>query len=476
MEKHITTLADIQVIERTALTERNLPQSTYEALLRAEAINPNRIALRFFLEGDAYWDQVFYTYKDLIGLVNQTANMFHSLGVRKHDVVSMILPNLPQALFTIWGGQAAGVVNPIDPTMEAQEMADVMNAAGSKLLVTLASFPASEVWQKVALIANEVHSLETILQVDLTNYLSSIQRLALRYVRFRQKDKDTLRAKVLDFGQTAYKYPAESLVSSRQIAPDEVATLFYRGKVDGSLQFVGHTHFNEVYNAWGVAQFANLSPDNILLCGMPLSHVDGLILNGMLPFMHGAEVILGTPHGFDEKVITHFWRIVEHYRVNAFNGWPELYDMLLDVPQEESDLSSLSYSLGKASPLTGEQFQSFEEHTDVPILAGYGLIEGTCISSMNPLSSERRPGSVGWRLPYQEMKVVRLDEQGAYQRDCATDETGSIVVRGPNVAPDYAVGMSSRMMWVMTGDGLGPWLLTGNLGRQDAEGHFWLEG
>jgi fatty-acyl-CoA synthase len=109
-------------------------------------------------------------------------------------------------------------------------------------------------------------------------------------------------------------------------------------------------------------------------------------------------------------------------------------------------------------------------------LEGYGLTEGTCISSINPPLGERRIGSIGYRLPYQEMKVVHLDEHNAFVKDCAVDEIGLIIVRGPNVFSGYTEEAHNRHVWVDTGDGQGLWLNTGDLGRQDAEGYFWLTG
>ena len=82
--------------------------------------------------------------------VNQTANMLNAPGIGKTDVVSMVLPNLPQSFFTIWGGEAAGIVNPINPLLEPGQIANIMNAAGAKVLVTLAPFPKTNIWQKVS--------------------------------------------------------------------------------------------------------------------------------------------------------------------------------------------------------------------------------------------------------------------------------------------------------------------------------------
>lgn len=476
MKKGVATMADIKTIEQKPLAKWDLPHNTYEALLRGESINPNKIALRFFLQGDAYADQVFYTYKDMIGLVNQTANMFHDLGVNKNDVVSMILPNMPQAFFTIWGGEAAGIVNPINPMLEPNVMADIMNAAGTKVLVTLTPFPGTDIWEKVASVVDQVDSLETILQVDLTNYLSTIQRLAVRYMRFRIGKGSSVRAQVLDFGKTAYRYPAESLVSKRTINADDIASYFHTGGTTGTPKLARHTHFNEVYNAWAAAQFIDMSADKVLFCGLPLFHVNGVIVTGMLPFMYGASVVLGTPQGYRGGIVPNFWSIVEHYKINFFSGVPTVYSSLLTVPMEDQDISSLEFAVCGAAPMPVEVFRKFEEQTNVRILEGYGLTEGACISSINPPFGERRVGSIGFRLPFQEMKVIRLNEDGIFERDCAVDEIGTIVVRGPNVFSGYTEEIFNRDAWIDTGDGQGPWLNTGDLGRQDAEGYFWLTG
>ncbi len=476
MTNGVATAADIEKIEQKPLAKYALPQSTYEALLHGESINPKKIALRFFLQGDAYADQVFYTYEDMIGAINQTANMFHGLGIGQHDVVSMILPNIPQAFFTIWGAEAVGIVNPINPLLEPAVLADFMNTAGTKVLVTLAPFPTTDIWEKVATIVDQVDSLETILQVDLVNYLSTVQRLAVRFIRFREGKGPQVRADVLDFGRSAYRYPAEKLVSTRIIQPDDIASYFHTGGTTGTPKLARHTHFNEVYDAWAAAQFIDMSPDKVLFCGLPLFHVNGVIVTGMLPFMHGASLVLGTPQGYRGGVIPNFWSIVEHYKINFFSGVPTVYSSLLTVPMEERDISSLEFAVCGAAPMPMEVLRQFEDQTNVRILEGYGLTEGTCISSINPPLGERRVGSIGFRLPFQEMKVVRLDGEGAYEGDCGVDEIGSIVVRGPNVFSGYTEEAFNQGVWVDTGDGQGRWLNTGDLGRQDAAGYFWLTG
>ncbi len=69
------------------------------------------------------------------------------------------------------------------------------------------------------------------------------------------------------------------------------------------------------------------------------------------------------------------------------------------------------------------------------------------------------------------MKAVIVDEQGRYVRDCAVDEIGAIAIKGPNVFPGYLQEEHNQSVWVDEG-----WLNTGDLGRQDKDGYFWLTG
>src|SRR6202008_3681668 len=58
-----------------------------------------------------------------------------------------------------------------------------------------------------------------------------------------------------------------------------------------------------------------------------------------------------------------------------------------------------------------------------------------------------------------------------FVRDCAVDEVGSLLIQGPNVFPGYKQEAHNKNVWAAAG-----WLNTGDLGRQDADGYFWLAG
>ncbi len=471
-----TTLDDIEALEETPLSAHTLPPTTYQMLQQGAAINPQRTALSFFLQGADYAQPTRYTYQQLMQAVNQTANMLNALGIGKTDVVSMVLPNLPQSFFTIWGGEAAGIVNPINPLLEPDQIADIMNAAGAKVLVTLAPFPKTNIWQKVSAIADEVPSLETILQVDMGRFLPGFKRLIVKWMARKLKGSP-VKARVLDFDAAIKKYPADTLNSGRVIESDDIASYFHTGGTTGTPKLAQHTHFNEVFDAWAGLQTLPVNQDTTMFCGLPLFHVNAVIVTGLIPWSQGASVVLGTPAGYrGEGVLPNFWKIIEHYNLNYFSGVPTVYSTLLNVPVENADISSLEFAICGAAPMPVEVFKAFEERSGVRILEGYGLTEGTCISSVNPAYGERRVGSIGLRLPHQEMKTVCLDADGNYLRDCEANEIGVVAVRGDNVFPGYKDERDNKGVWINANDGGAPWLNTGDMGRMDAEGYFWLTG
>ena len=84
-----------------------------------------------------------------------------------------------------------------------------------------------------------------------------------------------------------------------------------------------------------------------------------------------------------------------------------MLSVLLDIPKGDADISSLRYAVCGAAPLSVELFKRFEEHSGMKVLEGYGLTEGTCVSSVNPFHGERKVGSIGLRLPYQRDEDFR---------------------------------------------------------------------
>lgn len=478
MSQSVATLADIEAIEATPLEERDLPPNTYALLQQTASKHPNLTALIFFLQatGEAYKDNVSYNFKELLGKVTQTANMFHGLGVGSNDAVTYILPNLPETYFTQFGAEAAGIANPVNPLLEPHVWAEIMNAAKTKVLVTIAPLPGSDLWDKVCQIAHQVPTLKTIVQVNIGDtYLGGIKKFAVKLMGMRAP-KVQGNINVVDFGKTVKQYPTDRLVNGRSIQPDDIASYFHTGGTTGTPKLAQHTHFNEVYDGWAAGYVIGGEAGKLAYLGLPLFHNFGAIAIGVNAWYYGTGIVVGTPQGFrGEGVVENFWKILAHYKINLFGAVPTLYKALLNVPIGDADLSNLEMANSGAAPLPVELARQFTEMTGIPILEGYGLTEATSVCSVNPRAGESKIGSVGYRLPYQEMRVAEI-ENGEFKAFCNPEEVGTVIVRGPNVFPGYLDDFHNQGAFVDSGDGKDKWLNTGDLGREDEEGYLWLTG
>lgn len=462
----IRTLQDIERIERTTLSDRDLPSSTFELIRRTAQASPDAAALSFIIQGTGEETPLRLNYAELLGKITQTANAFHRLGLRPGKAVSFLLPNLPQTHYTIWGGEAAGIVNAINPLLDPEHIAELIHASDSELLVTLAPFPGTELWDKVDALRDQLPELKAILCVDMANLLPEPQRSAIRAQR------GPLPEGVLDFDETIAACPADHLESGRVIAADDVASYFHTGGTTGTPKLAPHSHGNEVAMAYSMNLVTRFGVGDVTLCGLPLFHVNGVIVTGLTAFIGGAEVLLATPQGYrNTTLISNFWKVIARHKVSFFSGVPTIYAGLLQIPSEGHDLSSLKYALCGAAPMPVELIRQFEAKTGLTLLEGYGLTEGTCGSCANPPAGERRPGSIGLPMPYCEVRIKVLDEQGGYVRDAAQDEIGNLCIRGATVFKGYLQASKNAGIWVD-----GDWFNTGDLGRVDADGYIWLTG
>ena len=451
-------IADIERIERAGFPS-DLPESTYEMIRRRAVLDPDAPALSYFPTVAGHREPQRWSYGELLRDITRAANFFHEIGVGRTDVIASILPNLPETHFTLWGGEAAGIVASFNPLLDPAALAALLEAVKPKVLVTTALPP------ELAAVAN----LDHIVLVNPSGGDASEIRLGTA-----MRDGVTLH----DFRSSIARQPGDALMGARGIAREDLSSFFCTGGTTGLPKIARRRQGNEVANAWSAGRLfgAAFGPGKTLFCGLPLFHVNAAMVTGLVPFSQGGHVLLGTPEGYRaEGMIGHFWEIVERHRVNFFSAVPTVYAGLLQVPVGEHDISSLEYGLCGAAPMPVELIHRFQERTGVKILEGYGLTEAACVSSVNPPGGECRPGSIGLRIPGQKMKTVLLGEDGRYLRDCAVGEPGLIVICGPNVFAGYLSPEHDKGLWIECGDG-DRWLNTGDIGRQDEEGYFWLTG
>ncbi|WHZ09652.1 MAG: Long-chain-fatty-acid--CoA ligase [Burkholderiaceae bacterium] len=441
--------AELAAFEATPYAERIIPQSTYEALQIGAARDPQAAAIQFLPEADPDQPPLTISYGQFIARVTQAANMFADLGVAPSDVVSFLLPLVPQAFFTLFGAQAAGIANPVNPLLSAQQIGEILRAANTKVLVALGPVPGSDIWDKVQQIKDSLPSLKAILVVH------GAQQAAQN---------------VHDFDALIAKYPADRLTSGRRIAASDIAGYFHSGGTTGTPKLVRHTHANQVYQAWAMGLLLPTGAN--LLFGLPLFHVGGALTQGLGPLTIGSTLVIVSPAGWrDPAAIRNVWRLVERYKPTVFGGVPTVIAAALGVPADGADLSSIRYVCAGGSAIPVAVGRVYEQRLKVPVLEVYGMTETSSVLTMSYASRPVRLGSAGHAAPYSRVRIVRIDAEGRFAGDCAPNEIGVVAMAGPGVFSGYVSEANNRGAFVEPG-----WVNSGDLGRLDDEGYLWLTG
>ena len=185
---------------------------------------------------------------------------------------------------------------------------------------------------------------------------------------------------------------------------------------------------------------------------------------------------MATPEGYrNSDVFRCFLDILRTYRIKWFSAVPTILSRLLKQFEDPvTDLSVEFVAVG-AAPVSVELASSFQSRFGIKALEVYGLTEATALCSMCPQYANSSIGSIGIRLPYVNMRPVKLDHSGCFQRFCKPDEVGTLAVRGPTVFKGYLHDANNVDVWIEDSEGR-RWLNTGDLGKVDEKGYFWLVG
>ncbi|MGB5869761.1 MAG: acyl-CoA synthetase, partial [Albidovulum sp.] len=401
--------------------------------------------------------------------VTQAANLFRSLGVGEGDVVAFMLPNCLETAVTLLGGMVAGIVNPINPLLEPEQLSAILRETNAKVLVTLKSFPKTDVAQKAAEAVRHAPNVEVVLEVDLNRYLTPPKSWIVPLIR--PKNPVAHKAVVKGFNAECAKMPADRL-TFEDSKTDRVAAYFHTGGTTGMPKVAQHQYSGMIYNGWQGATFL-FDEKDVLICPLPLFHVLAAYPVFMSCIASGAHMVLPTPAGYrGEGVFDNFWKLIERWQVSFLITVPTAIAALMQRPVD-ADVSSLKSAISGSAALPVELFKRFEAATGVQILEGYGLTEATCLVSLNPPGGEKRIGSVGIPLPYSDVQILHANAHGMVTKECGIDEVGEICVSNPGVFAGSTYTEADKNKGLFAGN---RYLRTGDLGRLDAEGYLWITG
>ncbi|MDZ4729770.1 MAG: AMP-binding protein [Xanthomonadales bacterium] len=264
-------------------------------------------------------------------------------------------------------------------------------------------------------------------------------------------------------GFAARRDAQQSLTGHSAWNTDDTWYLLYTSGTTGKPKAVIQTFGMAFANYVNISQGMGLRVDDTTLCFLPLFHSAGINLTALPALIMGARVLF-TP-GFELQQTI---ELLEQGRLNTFFGVPAIYQAFSLHPRfDQLDLSRVrNWACGGAA-ISDELLQRFAAR-GAQIQNGMGMTEtGPTAFLMDAANASRKIGSVG--KPQLLCRVRLVDPDG---QDAAPGATGEVWFSGAGITPGYYQQAAA------TAEALpdGVWLRSGDLGRQDEDGYYYIVG
>ncbi|MGQ0577551.1 MAG: AMP-binding protein [Betaproteobacteria bacterium] len=366
-----------------------------------------------------------FSYGDLARESVRYANLLTGLGARRGDRIAVQLDKSPASLFLYLGCLRAGLIYlPLNTAYQRGELSYFLSDAEPSLVVCRP--PAAALMHELRAGRSRVVTLD-------------------------EDDCGTV-------GHAAAAAAHDFAIEEMQ--PDDPAAIIYTSGTTGRSKGAVVTHRNLASNARALVDFWQFGESDVLLHALPMYHVHGLFVANHCALLAGAKLLWHAK--FDVQLVMR-----DLMRASVMMGVPTFYSRLLNEPAFTRALcTKVRLFVSGSAPLQLETFREFEARTGKTILERYGMSEAGMISS-NPLTGERRGGTVGFPLPGIAVRIA--DERDQRVKNGVI---GAIQVKGENVFAGYW-RMPEKTREEFTVDG---YFRTGDVGVFDGDGYLSIVG
>ncbi|GIP52489.1 AMP-binding protein [Paenibacillus vini] len=399
------------------------------------------------------------TYAELLEKSYRFARTLQRLGINKGDRVAIMLPNCPQAVIAYYGTLLiGGIVVMTNPLYMPRELEHQLTDSGARLIVTLDAL--------VQRVQNSMGTkpLEFILVTSIQDALPFPKNLL--YPIKAKKDgmaaHVTYNEQVLSFKELL-KQSSGDPIQVPVSADKDLALLQYTGGTTGFAKGVMLTHSNLVANTLQTKLWFYRSRQGMerYMAALPFFHVFGLTV-----LLNQAVALGGTLILVPRFEINQVLQTIHKKKPTVFPGAPTMYVAIINHQAIGSyDLSSINVCISGAASLPLEVQTRFETITGGKLIEGYGLTEASPVTHANNIWEKRKTGSIGIPFPDTDAKIVQPDTL----EEVPLGEIGELAVKGPQVMKGYWNQPEETYKCLKDG-----WLLTGDLGRMDEDGYFYI--
>ncbi|MFX1296270.1 MAG: long-chain fatty acid--CoA ligase [Promethearchaeota archaeon] len=396
------------------------------------------------------------SYNEFKNIADRLATALVNLGVKKGDVVAIMMPNFPQFLFSYYGIlKAGGIVTACSILLTEHELAYQLNDAGAEAIIA---------WDTQLEKINKIKEktrLKTIIITNIYDYVPNSE-----YVRrFGSSPPEITGAKqFVNLIKKTKPNPPKF-----EIEPKEtIAVLQYTTGTTGLPKAAMLTHYNLLSNSIAIQNWVDSVTErgkDTILSNLPLFHIYGMTTCMNVPIYNAGTMALN----FDPRDHKSVLETIRDTKPALFPGVPTMYIRLLerdDLEDYSKDLRSIKVCNSGAAAMPPEVLREFESRTGSIIIEGYGLTECSPTTHTNPIQGIRKIGSIGLPISDTEIKLVDIDD---HTKIVPIGEAGEIAVKGPQVMKGYLNKPDATASTLIDG-----WLLTGDIAKMDEDGYFYI--
>ncbi|HTK82189.1 MAG TPA: class I adenylate-forming enzyme family protein [Bacteroidota bacterium] len=408
-------ITQARTVHGTSPSEYLVPFKSIGDLLIQQAVRYREKPWLIFYDDTGSREQ--YTYRQFSELVHKTANFLISQSLRRGDRIATVAYNHADTVIQYFAAWLVGaVVVPINAGEDDKRIAFILENSETKL-----AFVRQEYMQRMQGIVAEQ---------------SLAGRITL--VSVATKGSAGMDDRHLDF-HINVGFQDSTMELQPESSHEDEALIVYTSGTTGLPKGVVLTHYNLLVDAKAISEWHALTPDQRMMCVLPIHHVNGTVVTLVTPMYYGGSVVLNQKFHSGK-----FFQRAAEERVQIVSVVPTLLQFLLaeNIDPGNFDLSTFRHIICGAGPLTCELALAFEDHFHIPIMHGYGLSETTCYSCFLPVELTREQHrqwlkdfgfpSIGVPVGPNEMTIH--DDSGT---ELAEGVKGEIVIRGHNVMKEY---------------------------------------
>jgi fatty-acyl-CoA synthase len=367
--------------------------------------------------------------------VNKTANALTDFGVMKGDRVALLMSNCSEFLEVVFGCAKIGaIVVPLNFRLATAELVYIIKDCEPGILIYSDEFTTK---------IKEIKAADTGVQ---------------KY--FRQGSEGT--TEDAPFADYVSRYTADEPKIIAAADLKDPLFILYTSGTTGDPKGAVLTHQNILFGAIHSLLGYGVDRSYKSLVVAPLFHIAALDASVTPIIYAGGSIMISSFYSAAEVLNT-----ISKEKINYMFAVPVMFQMMTEAEEwKDADLSHVHFFISGGAPISLPIIKKYQEEKNVGFVQGYGLTEACRVTSLDLEDSISKAGSVGKEVFHLNLRIV--DDKGNNLRP---NETGEIIIQGPNVFAGYWRKDTATTSTMKNG-----WFHTGDMGRRDEDGFIYIVG